>query len=65
MAGTQQTSRPQWLRKWLLTTYMFCIALTTAQETFTDSACRAQTTAMNACAKRWDSVCPNAIDPIT
>jgi hypothetical protein len=41
---------------WLI---FFCAMLftqTTAQETYTNAACRAVTSTMNSCAKRWDSI---------
>tara|TARA_R110002003_G_scaffold189_2_gene14709 strand:+ start:6297 stop:7133 length:837 start_codon:yes stop_codon:yes gene_type:complete len=41
---------------WLPLAYLFLVPNTLAQETFTNAECRAQTTAMNACAKRWDSI---------
>jgi hypothetical protein len=34
----------------------FSISVVDAQETFTNSECRAATSSMNACAKRWDSI---------
>lgn len=47
------------LSQWLRTYLIICLCLfqpVYSQETFTDSACRAATTAMNSCAQRWDSV---------
>ncbi|KAF2029936.1 hypothetical protein EK21DRAFT_100843 [Setomelanomma holmii] len=42
----------------MLTVYLTILfaSLALSQETFTDSACRAQTTAIAACASRWDSI---------
>jgi hypothetical protein len=62
--ATIHSPRPTWSRAWHLITFLFLTHLVLAQETFTDSACRAQTTAMNSCAKRWDSVnTPNPSSP--
>jgi hypothetical protein len=44
-------------RTWLV--FMFCVSFLThaaAQETYTNAACRAVTSTMNSCAKRWDSI---------
>ncbi|KAH7353173.1 hypothetical protein BKA66DRAFT_475813 [Pyrenochaeta sp. MPI-SDFR-AT-0127] len=58
------------LKKWL--TWIFVIPLFTsliapaiAQETFTNAACRAVTTQMNSCAKRWDSVRTECTNQVT
>jgi hypothetical protein len=47
---------PPWRQIWLIVTYLSIFQIVYSQETFTDAACRAATPAMNACAKRWDSI---------
>ncbi|KAF2821676.1 hypothetical protein CC86DRAFT_99307 [Ophiobolus disseminans] len=57
MAATPNSPRSRHsLSTWLIITYLCVIQVAYAQETYTDSACRAATTAMNSCAKRWDSI---------
>jgi hypothetical protein len=56
MARPRTPKRPPSSSNFLLLSITLLLPLASAQETFTDSACRAQTSAMNSCAKRWDSV---------
>ncbi|KAH8726431.1 hypothetical protein GQ44DRAFT_162119 [Phaeosphaeriaceae sp. PMI808] len=52
-----------WLGVWFFVT-CFCVGIH-GQETFTNSACRAVTTQMASCAKRWDSIRLACKDKIT